>query len=98
MAYAFAAQAGRETALAVAENVAGALHGGGKHGGRAAVALPWAVRRRTPVECGRLQGFPDGYTGAPHTWRNRTPDDPRCKALGYSMAVNCMDWLGPRIE
>lgn len=58
-----------------------------------------AVRRLTPVECERLQGFPDGYTAIP--WRKKTadecPDGPRYRALGNSMAVNCMEWIGERI-
>ncbi len=58
-----------------------------------------AVRRLTPVECERLQGFSDGYTAIP--WRGKTadqcPDGPRYKALGNSMAVPCMRWLGERI-
>lgn len=98
VAYAFDAQAAANTGHAVGEEVAGALHGGGKHGGRAAIALPWAVRRLTPVECERLQGFPDGWTDLPYGGRNWTPDGPRYKALGNSMAINCMDWLGRRIE
>jgi len=56
-----------------------------------------AVRRLTPVECERLQGFPDKYTdilpgGKP------TPDGPRYKALGNSMAVPVMRWIGERID
>jgi DNA (cytosine-5)-methyltransferase 1 len=63
-----------------------------------AVQTGWAVRRLTPKECERLQGFPDGYTDVP--WRNKnwTPDGPRYKALGNSMAVNCMRWIGQRIQ
>jgi DNA (cytosine-5)-methyltransferase 1 len=55
------------------------------------------VRRLTPVECERLQGFPDGYTNIP--WRKATesPDGPRYKALGNSMAVPVMTWIGRRI-
>ena len=55
------------------------------------------VRRLTPVECERLQGFPDGYTNIP--WRNKTesPDGPRYKAMGNSMAVPVMRWIGGRI-
>jgi site-specific DNA-cytosine methylase len=55
-------------------------------------------RVATPKECERLQGFPDGYTDVP--WRNKnwTPDGPRYKALGNSMAVNCMRWIGQRIQ
>ena len=63
------------------------------------VAASMAVRRLTPVECERLQGFPDGYTLIP--WRNKPaadcPDGPRYKALGNSMAVPCMRWIGLRI-
>jgi DNA (cytosine-5)-methyltransferase 1 len=55
-----------------------------------------AVRRLTPRECERLQGFPDDYTNIP--WRGKeTPDGPRYKALGNSMAVPCMAWIGQRI-
>jgi DNA (cytosine-5)-methyltransferase 1 len=58
-----------------------------------------AVRRLTPVECERLQGFPDEHTRIP--WRRKPasdcPDGPRYKALGNSMAVNCMRWIGQRI-
>lgn len=98
LAVAFDAQAGGNTGLAIGEEVAGTLHGGGSHGGRAAVATRWAVRRLTPLECERLQGFPDGYTDVPYRKRNWTPDGPRYKALGNSMAVNAMEWLGLRIE
>lgn len=58
------------------------------------------VRRLTPTECERLQGFPDDWTKIP--WKNKSadecPDGPRYKALGNSMAVNCMEWLGERIQ
>ena len=57
------------------------------------------VRRLTPRECERLQGFPDDWTLIP--WRGKAadqcPDGPRYKALGNSMAVNCMEWIGERI-
>ena len=60
----------------------------------------WAVRRLTPRECERLQGFPDDHTRIP--WRNKAeldcPDGPRYKALGNSMAVNAMRWIGRRIN
>jgi site-specific DNA-cytosine methylase len=59
-----------------------------------------AVRRLTPVECERLQGFPDGWTQIP--WKKKPvsecPDGPRYKALGNSMACNVMRWIGRRIE
>jgi site-specific DNA-cytosine methylase len=55
------------------------------------------VRRLTPVECERLQGFPDGYTNIPWRGKPESPDGPRYKALGNSMAVPCMKWIGERI-
>jgi DNA (cytosine-5)-methyltransferase 1 len=57
-----------------------------------------AVRRLTPVECERLQGFPDNHTNIPWRKKEQSPDGPRYKALGNSMAVPCMVWLGKRIQ
>ena len=58
------------------------------------------VRRLTPVECERLQGFPDNYTAIP--WRKKPatdcPDGPRYKALGNSWAVPVVRWIGGRIQ
>ena len=54
------------------------------------------VRRLTPLECERLQGFPDGWTDVPHNGKPAS-DSARYKALGNSMAVNVMRWLGERI-
>jgi DNA (cytosine-5)-methyltransferase 1 len=58
-----------------------------------------SVRRLTPTECERLQGFPDGHTAIP--WRGKPadecPDGPRYKALGNSKAVPVVRWLGARI-
>jgi DNA (cytosine-5)-methyltransferase 1 len=56
-----------------------------------------AVRRLTPVECERLQGFPDNYTDIKPKGK-ATPDGPRYKALGNSMAVPVMAWIGKRIQ
>lgn len=66
---------------------------------RSYVAQPWAVRRLTPVECERLQGFPDDFTRIPYRNKpaDRCPDGPRYKALGNSWAVNCAEWVGERI-
>jgi len=64
-------------------------------GGSAPYALtpsPWRVHRLTPRECERLQGFPDDYTAIPGA-----ADGPRYAALGNSMAVPVMRWLGERI-
>lgn len=69
------------------------------HGGRSysdqspCVASNMQVRRLTPVECERLQGFPDGHTNIPGA-----KDGPRYKALGNSMAVPVMRWIGQRIK
>ena len=52
-----------------------------------------AVRRLTPRECERLMGFPDDYTAIPGA-----KDGPRYKALGNSMAVPVMRWIGERIQ
>ncbi|MGL5775627.1 MAG: DNA cytosine methyltransferase [Aeromonas veronii] len=56
-----------------------------------------AVRRLTPVECERLQGFPDGHTDVPYRGKPAA-DGPRYKAIGNSMAVPCMRWIGERIQ
>ena len=56
-----------------------------------------AVRRLSPKECERLQGFPDNYTDIKSKGKP-TPDGPRYKALGNSMAVPVMAWIGQRIQ
>lgn len=58
----------------------------------------YIVRRLTPTECERLQGFPDGWTDIPWKGKEHAPDTPRYKALGNSMAVPCMTWIGARID
>ena len=69
--------------------------GGNQHG----VLTPMAVRRLTPVECERLQGFPDNWSRI--SWKGKPedqcPDGPRYKACGNSMAVPVMRWIGERI-
>ena len=60
------------------------------------VRIGSAVRRLTPRECERLQGFPDDYTVVSHRGKPAA-DGPRYKALGNSMAVPCMAWIGQRI-
>jgi DNA (cytosine-5)-methyltransferase 1 len=57
-----------------------------------------AVRRLTPTECERLQGFPDGYTNIPWRKAAESPDGPRYKALGNSWAVPVVRWIGKRIQ
>ena len=69
----------------------------GQRGG--IVASDMQVRRLTCMECERLQGMPDHHTRIP--WRNKPaqdcPDGPRYKAIGNSMAVPVMRWIGERI-
>lgn len=74
------------------------------NGGRAGMgvgAIGWGmqVRRLMPVECERLQGFPDNHTQI--SWRGKEatecPDGPRYRAIGNSMAVPVMRWIGERI-
>ena len=66
---------------------------------RSYVASQMVVRRLTPTECERLQGFPDGFTAIPYRGKpaENCPDGPRYKALGNSMSVNVMEWIGQRI-
>ncbi|WP_198245653.1 DNA cytosine methyltransferase [Bartonella apihabitans] len=86
---AFDCLAGGKTGNATGD-IPGALHGVG----RAAIATKTQVRRLMPIECERLMGFPDNYTKLDE----KTADAPRYKALGNSMAVNCMRWVGERIQ
>lgn len=81
---------------AVDEECCGTLKCGGA---TPAVSRLMTVRRLMPVECERLQGFPDEWTRI--QWKGRPadecPDGPRYKAIGNSMAVPVMRWLGERI-
>ena len=80
------------------------LHSGGIYGGGSEVLITDQhgpkVRRLTPIECERLQGFPDNYTQI--TWRGKEPKDcpvsHRYKCLGNSMTTNVMLWIGKRIQ
>jgi len=76
-----------------------ANHGRGMSDQSPHVAAGSAVRRLTPTECERLQGFPDGWTAIP--WRNKPesecPDGPRYKAIGNSKAVPVVRWIGERL-
>ena len=57
-----------------------------------------AVRRLMPVECERLQGFPDNWTLVPNARGKLAADGPRYKQCGNSMATHCMHWIGSRID
>lgn len=59
-------------------------------------AASWRVRRLLVEECEFLQGFPRGYTNIAHRGKP-SADGPRYRALGNSMAVNVMRWIGQRI-
>ena len=89
--------------LEVGGDVAYALtapNGGGRAQERNVLTPTMQVRRLTPVECERLQGFTDDYTQIP--WRKKPasdcPDGPRYKALGNSWAVPNVRWIGKRID
>ena len=69
----------------------------GCHGALQMVGKLAQVRLLTPTECERLQGFPDGYTDVPHRGKPAA-DGNRYKALGNSMAVPVMRWIGERIQ
>ena len=75
-------------AATMTADMAGPTHSGPK------IMQDMAVRRLTPIECERLQGFPDNYTNI----KENCPDGPRYKALGNSMAVPVMRWIGERIN
>ena len=63
-----------------------------------AVSTKDVVRRLTPIECERLQGFPDNFTNVPWRKKEISPDGLRYKALGNSMAVPVMRWIGEGID
>jgi DNA (cytosine-5)-methyltransferase 1 len=83
--------------LTASTDIAGTLQRGGEGGRIDGVMTPqMAVRRLTPRECERLQGFPDDYTLVEYRGK-LAADGPRYKALGNSMAVPVMRWIGERI-
>lgn len=78
-------------------DVFGALGSSSPQAQAVAMTPPMQVRRLTPTECERLQGFRDLYTQVPY--RNKpAADGPRYKALGNSMAVPVMSWIGRQID
>lgn len=78
------------------QGVSYTLNATGVHG----VSKEQSVRRLTPVECERLQGFPDNWTKIPYRGKSaeECPDSPRYKAIGNSWAVPCVRWIGERIK
>lgn len=97
----FAGQGAKAGSIAYNEHVSPTLKASDSGTNRTPSAhVGMAVRRLTPVECERLQGFPDNYTQIP--WKGADasdcPDGHRYKALGNSMAVQVMRWIGARID
>jgi DNA (cytosine-5)-methyltransferase 1 len=90
----------RDAGFNVYENVAPTIDAGAAHSvafdARQSDVIQYGVRRLTPRECERLQGFPDDYTLIPYRGK-LAADGPRYKALGNSMAVPVMRWIGQRI-
>ena len=80
-----------QVSCTITADVGGPTHSGPK------VMQAMAVRRLLPKECERLQGFPDDYTDIKPNGK-QTSDGPRYKALGNSMAVPVMAWIGKRIQ
>jgi DNA (cytosine-5)-methyltransferase 1 len=81
----------------VGDELAFPLRSNDGSGNRQALRSGMAVRRLTPIECEALQGFPPGYTQVPYRGKPAA-DGPRYKALGNSMAVPVMAWIGKRID
>lgn len=96
------AHASKDPPVVAFKNHRGAASGGGTDESEpiAESGIDSAVRRLTPLECERLQGFPDNHTRIP--WKGKPaeecPDSLRYRAIGNSMAVPVMRWLGERIE
>ena len=74
-----------------------ALRASSGGGDKPHVMQSFRVRRLTPMECERLQGFPDGHTAVPHR-RKPAADGPRYKAVGNSWAIPNIRWIGRRID
>ena len=90
-------QSAQAHSIGYENEMAPTLEDGSGGNNKPAVHHGMAVRRLTPVECERLQGFGDNYTDIQPKGK-ATPDGPRYKALGNSMAVPVMAWIGKRIQ
>lgn len=91
---------GQHPNASISENITPTLTSAmGDGGGHVPIINTMAVRRLTPRECERLQGFPDDYTKIPYRNKDsdKCPDSPRYKALGNSWAVPVVRWIGERI-
>ena len=103
VAYSIREDAGANTFSATELNVTPALQAlrpsVQSHHAQTFIADPiMKVRRLTPKECERLQGFPDNFTDIPWRKKDTSPDGLRYKALGNSMAVPVMQWIGDGID
>lgn len=87
-------------ACEVGDDVAFTLRASSGGGDKPHVLAAMQVRRLTPRECERLQGFPDDWTLIPYRGKpaDKCPDVPRYKAIGNSMAVPVMSWIGRQIQ
>lgn len=87
------------TNAAIDRDLAGTLKANNNNNNPPIVSSSCSVRRLTPRECERLQGFPDDWTLIPYRGKpaGECPDTPRYKALGNSMAVPVMRWIGERM-
>lgn len=93
VAIAFNDRRGRDGDLKSIDGIADTLHAAKGQSEQQIVATQWAVRRLTPLECLRLMGFPDDYFDG-----IKLADGNKYKMLGNSIAVNCLVWLGQRIQ
>ena len=85
---------------AIDRDLAGTLKANNNNNNPPIVSSSCSVRRLTPRECERLMGMPDDWTKVPYRGKpaEECPDTPRYRAIGNSMAVNVMRWLGVRID
>jgi DNA (cytosine-5)-methyltransferase 1 len=96
--------ADKTVSTATETNLAGSVRtkppGSIENSSTTAVLQATHVRRLTPTECERLQGFPDDHTRVPYRNKpaSQCPDGPRYKALGNSMAVPCIGWVLARLK
>jgi len=88
---------GTAGSIGAAEEIAPTLGAAAGNQRAPGLADQYGVRRLMPVECERLQGFPDGYTDVPYKGKPMK-DGPRYRMLGNSIATECLRFLGERIK
>ena len=94
-----AGQGAKAGSIGYEENISPTLKGASSGTNRAPSILDEGVRRLTPLECERLQGFPDGWTIPDETdWREYPrPDGPRYAQMGNAVTVPVAEWIGRRL-